>query len=362
MEGNVSDQAEGPPSWSREHTMNKIITEMLIHTNPAEQEGLSIEQLEAVQAVMLAASSSIPETAPDDPMKPVHINSALLKQDVQTIRVLDDMCFQFVKDSITKSRIEKWKKSLALNEPGPASKKFTATGLQLQGLSSRSLRVSDTIKQLELKLQASNFLEQPPLARVASLVREKSLRNAPKDSPISASSPIQPRTFRSSAESEVPAKVPGTGLLASVINHTQPQAFGASPESAYPPLPDPDEEEEKELQEISPLSTPDMSEISDQDDANHFSPDWSKDEKALQELSPISTPDVPGTPNQVDSEQPLQVAEASTPVAQPKKSQLPIPVSMRDKSQTITPIFPSAGKSSGIPRRTFGSLKNLENM
>ena len=359
MDVEASEQLERP----REHAMNEIIIQMLAHINPLERQDLSVEQLEAFRAVLSTEDSNTnAENAIDDTGRPADLNSVLLRQDVQTIRVLDDLCVEFVKELIFENRIGKTERSSATNELVAASHASSTTGSQLQGVSSRGSRVSKSIKQIELQLQATVSAGQPlagvgPLLKVKSgplasvgfpqskvqkfLPQSDTLRNTSLDPPSINLS--QSNTTRTPPESETPAsmptgpQVPQQSILKpdvpgdlrqdhaeeqSYIGLSEPKTSGAPPESEIP---------------VSTLT-------STQSLEQHF-----------------SKPGVGESPNQDNAEQPMRdptqeeekVLQAPAPSSTSTTSQIPLPVS-RKKSQTSTATaangFPT--KKSGIPRPT----------
>ncbi|MCJ1426759.1 hypothetical protein MMC29_004662 [Sticta canariensis] len=358
MDVKASEQLDRP----REHTMNEIIIEMLTHVSPLERQDLSVEQLEAVRAVLPTAyCNTNAEKAIDDTGKPADLNSALLHQDIKTIRVLDDLCVKFVKELIFENRIGKTKQSSATNELVAASQAST-TGLQVQGVSSRESRVSKSIKEIELQLKAAVSADQP-LAGGSSMLKPKSeslasvgspqskvQKSLPKpDTPGNASldpqsiDVSQSNTSGTPPESEAPAstptgpQVPEQSILKPDVpgnlnqDHaeeqlgiglSQPKNSGAPPESE---VPDSTLTGTQSLEQHS--FKPGVAENPNRDDAEkHMHDPTQEEEKALQAPTPISTPTT---------------------------SQIPLPVS-RKKSQKSPPTasngFPS--KKSGIPRPT----------
>lgn len=362
MDVKASEQLERP----REHTINKIIMEMLTHINPLERQDLSVEQLEAIRAVLPTVYSiTNAEKAIDDTGKLADLNSALLQQDVMTIRVLDDLCVKFVKELIFENGIGKTNRSSAKKELVSASQAYSTTGLHLQGLNSRESRVSKSIKQIELQLQATVSADQP-LAGVGSLLKLKSeslarvgspqskvQKSLPKsDTPGNASmdpSSIdlsQSNTSRTPPEPEAPAstptgpQIPEQSILEPDVpanldqDYAEQLGIGLSPPktSGTPPESEAPASTLTGTQSLEQnLSKPGVSESPKQDDAEQLMPDpIQEEEKALQ---------------------------ASTPISASTTSQIPLPIS-RKKSQISPPTSASNGfssKKSGIPRLTEAS-------
>lgn len=161
MDAHTSELPESTPS--RDTTLNQMIHEMLTQTNPLERENLSTEQKEAVRAVMLTTYNNMnASTVTDDTAKTTQLDSALLQQSSQTIRILDELCLQLVKELSSNFRIAKAMRpnSGENQEPGPASPAPSSIGFNLDGLN-RESRVTKSIKHIEMQLQASLSRDQP---------------------------------------------------------------------------------------------------------------------------------------------------------------------------------------------------------
>lgn len=105
--------------------MDEIIIQMLTHMNPLAEPDLSIEQLEAVRAVLLTIANTD---------QPAALHGALLAQDTHTMRVLDGLCVQFVQRLVREHDSR-------------------SNGIQLQA---RGSSVGNSIRQIELQLKAAN--------------------------------------------------------------------------------------------------------------------------------------------------------------------------------------------------------------
>lgn len=357
MDVKASEQLERP----REHTMNEIIIEMLTHINPIERQDLSVEQLEAVRAVLpMAYSNTNAEKAIDDTGKPADLNSALLHQDINTLRVLDDLCVKFVKELIFEKRIGKTKQSPATNELVAASQASSTTGLLLQGVSSRESRVSKSIKQIELQLKAAVSADQP-LAGVGSLLKHKSESLASVGSPQSK---VQKPFPKSDTPGNASLDPPSTDVSQSNTSRTSPESEAPASTPPGPQVPEqsilkPDvpgnlNQDHVEEQLGIGLSQPKTSGAPPESEAPASTLTGTQ---SLEQHS--SKPGVAENPNQDDAEKPKcdttqeeeKALQAPTPISTPTTSQIPLPVS-RKKSQTSPPTaangFPS--KKSGIPR------------
>ncbi|MCJ1423806.1 hypothetical protein MMC29_001691 [Sticta canariensis] len=362
----------------REHTMNEIIIQMLTHINPLEESDYSIEQLEAVHAVLLTAYSiANVDKAIDGAAKPADLHGALLQQDAQTICVLDVLCTQFVKKLVLEHRIGKTRRLHARNEHGLAAQASSIKGLQLQGLSSGESRVSNRVKQIELQLEANASADQP-LPGVGSRLQLKTFVSSGQSLVTSVGSP-RSKVQKPFPKSNVPENT-STNPPILGIDPWQPKTSRTPSESGASPSTPTD----PQIPEQSTL-TPDVPENLNRNYAEQLDIELSQPDTSAtpsESESPASTPsgtdfleqhiskpEVPTNPDQINAEQPLQEAEreketalqASTPISTPMTSQIPRFTS-RKKPQASTPIstpigFPSA--KSGIPRPT--EVTKLEN-
>ncbi|MCJ1266659.1 FK506-binding protein 15 [Lobaria immixta] len=392
---------------SREQTLNEMIIEMLTHASPMEKNGLRPQQVEAVCAVMLLAYNNMnAETVQDDAQRAAHLHDALLQQDFQTLRVLDDLCLRFFDDLISDFRFGKANRSSAKHDWVRGSQASSTAGSRLQGLDSGESRVSRSVKQIELRLQTS-VPQNQRLARVGSLqskfrkslpeshVLENSTKNSTlfeiglSESPISGNLPELHVLGNSPENPKILgiglSKSPTSGTLseskASVNTHEDSQipeqnlsepADNSDQDDAEQHLRD-QKEEEKELQVLIPNSVADYS---NQDDAEQPLRDHKEEEEKEFQASTsdstqsLSKPDEPGSSDQDDAEQPLRdlreeeekveeenvgeekELQASTPDSPPSKSRIATPVLTLTSSPPSTPTSKSKDvpiKKSGIP-------------
>lgn len=339
----------------RDRTTNEIIIQMLTHLNPLEDPDLSVEQLEAVRAVLLTAYSiANADKAIDGAAKPADLHGALLQQDAQTISVLDGLCIQFVKKLIFEHRIGMTRRVHARDEHGSAS---STKGLQLQGLGSGGSRVSDRVKQIELQLKANASADQP-LPGVGSRSQLRAFVGSGQSLATSPRSKVQKPFPTSNLSTDPPIN-----LWQQKTSRT-PSESASTPQIPEPSTPKPDVPENLN-QNNADLSLPDTSATSSESESPASTP---TDTNSLEQH--IShKPDVPTNPDQNNAKQPLQDAEreketalqASTPISTPTTFQIPL-FNSRKKSPASTPIstligFPST--KSGIPRPS--EVTKLEN-
>lgn len=354
MDVQASEQPQQPLLWNREHSMNKIIIEMLVYISSYSEarEALSLEQLEAVHAVMLTTYNSMSaEIAPDDTKRLSQMHDALLQQNSQTIRVLDELSLQFFKELILMRRIGNAKPASAEKKTVQTPQISSTTGLQLQWINSRESRVSRMKNQIELQLQASNPSDQSP-ARVGSLQSkvQKSLPEPHVSATTSTDPPIQPgspnqddaeqllQDQKHEEEKEIQASTP---------------TFEPSPsnqDDAEQPLEAQKHEEEKiEIPAITPTSEPSPS---TQDDAEQPS-EAHKYALAKIETQPPTPTSEPSPPHQEQPSEAQKHELAKPTLTLKKKSQIPTPNSMRKSSQTPARTCAAAGfpsRKSAIPR------------
>lgn len=248
--------------------MNEIIIKMLSTNYLEEQKNLSVEQLEAVNAVILTANSNTSaETAIDNRQRSTNLHYALVQQDIQTVSVLDNLCLQFIKKLIFDSKFGQIDPSSAPNKSAPKSQTSSTLDFKLHGLNRGDSRVSKNIRQIELQLQASvsphhSLLGVDSLQSKTQkpLLKPDALAKAPIDRILDLG-PLQPLISRTPPGSETPAEastdpqIPEQSLCEISVPCNSDQ------DDAEQPLRKQKQEEGKELPGSTPIFNPKTSRI-----------------------------------------------------------------------------------------------------